>query len=112
MGKECQRVDVVFDVYRDASIKDVERNRRSTGQLTLQKIIPNFPIKQWTLLLSSSHNKNMIIEFLIGQWKKQLNLKKSMEKEWTKNFNFNTELNHLPSVTFCVLVNNLLSNDI
>ena len=74
IGKECKRVDVVFDVYRDVSIKDVERNRRSTGQLTLQKIIPNSPIKQWTLLLSSNHNKNMIVEFLIGQWKNQLNL--------------------------------------
>ena len=32
-GARADRIDVVFDVYRDQSIKNVERNRRSRGQL-------------------------------------------------------------------------------
>ena len=45
-----------FGVYLDNSIKDVERNRRSCGELKLQQIIPDAEIKQWALLLSSNDN--------------------------------------------------------
>ena len=74
IGASAKRIDVVFDVYIDKSIKDVERNRRSSGQLTLQQIIPSSVIKQWNLLLSSNHNKTMLIEFLVDQWKQQSQL--------------------------------------
>ena len=57
-SKAAKRIDVVFDVYVDNSIKDVERSRRSKGELKLKKIIPSAKIKQWNLLLSSNGNKN------------------------------------------------------
>ena len=41
IGRDSSRIDVVFDVYLDNSIKDVERNRRSCGKLKLQQIIPD-----------------------------------------------------------------------
>ena len=74
VGASAKRIDVVFNVYIDKSIKDVERNRRSSGQLTLQQIIPSSVIKQWNLLLCSNHNKTMLIEFLVNQWKQQSQL--------------------------------------
>ena len=34
LGKNASRINAVFDVYHQNSIKDVERNRRSQGELT------------------------------------------------------------------------------
>lgn len=68
-GKMATRIDVVFDVYLDNSIKDVERNRRSHGELSVQQIVPSAEIKQWNLLLSSNQNKNKLTEFIVTEWK-------------------------------------------
>ena len=51
-GKCVSRIDVVFDVYKENSVKDVERARRSNGRLVLKQIVPSSPIKQWSQLLS------------------------------------------------------------
>jgi hypothetical protein len=69
-GARAARIDVVFDVYRDLSIKNVERNRRSRGQLLFKKIIATAEIKQWGSFLSSNENKNALVEFIVSQWKK------------------------------------------
>ena len=45
-GVRASRIDVVFGVYRDLSIKNVERNRRSKGQLLFKKIVASSEIKQ------------------------------------------------------------------
>ena len=60
IGRDSSRIDVVFDVYLDNSIKDVERNRCSCGELKLQQIIPDAEIKQRALLLSPNDNKNNV----------------------------------------------------
>ena len=44
-GKFASRIDVVFDVYKENSIKDVERARRSSGDLVLKQIVPTSKIK-------------------------------------------------------------------
>ena len=67
IGQNSERIDVAFDVYRDSSIKDIERNRSSSGNLTLQQKIPTLPIKQWNLLLPSNHNKNRLVKFIVDQ---------------------------------------------
>ena len=72
--KNAKRIDVVFDVYLDNSIKDVERNRRSHGELMLNQILPTFQIKQWNLLLSSNSNKNKLTQFIVNKWKSLGNL--------------------------------------
>ena len=46
IGISASRIDVVFDVYRDLSIKNVERNTRSKGQLLFKKIVASSEIKQ------------------------------------------------------------------
>ena len=65
IGRDSSRIDVVFDVYLDNSIKDVERNRRSCGELKLQQIIPDAEIKQLALVLLSNDNKNKLIRFIV-----------------------------------------------
>ena len=67
IGQNSERIDVAFDVYRDSSIKDIEKNRSSSGNLTLQQKIPTSPIKQWNLLLLSNHNKNRLVKFIVDQ---------------------------------------------
>ena len=59
--------NVVFDVYEDNSIKDLDRIRRSCDELNLCQIIPEAEIKQWGLLLSSNDNKNKLVEFIRNQ---------------------------------------------
>ena len=70
LAKAAQRVDIVFDVYKDISIKDVERNRRSHGELKLNQIVSSADIKQWGLVLSSNDNKNKLVRFVVTEWKK------------------------------------------
>ena len=45
LGKDSERIDVVFDVYRVEPIKNAERIRRGTANLLFQKILPNQQIK-------------------------------------------------------------------
>ena len=64
-----KRINVVFDVYRDLSIKNVERKRRSKDQLLFKSIIATSQIKQWGSFLSCNKNKNSLVEFFVSQWK-------------------------------------------
>ena len=77
--KNAQRIAVVFDVYLDNSIKDVERNRRSHGELMLKQILPASQIKQSNLLLSSNSNKNKLTPFIVNEWKSLGNLLGNIE---------------------------------
>ena len=66
-GSSSKRTDVVFDVYENNSIKDVERNRQSSGKLSMQKLLRNMEIKKWSLLLSWNGNKNKSVNFIVNQ---------------------------------------------
>ena len=68
-GKLASRIDVVFDEYRDVFIKNIERHRRSRGQLSFKQIVGSAEIKQFGLFLSSNENKNALIQFIVDQWK-------------------------------------------
>ena len=68
-GSKVARIDVVFDVYCDLSIKNVERKRRSKDQLLFKSIIATSQIKQWGSFLSCNKNKNSLVEFFVSQWK-------------------------------------------
>ena len=51
VGKDTERIDVVFDVYRLQYIKSTEKNRTACGNLPFQQILPTAEIKQWNLFL-------------------------------------------------------------
>lgn len=65
-----QRIDIVFDVYLDSSIKNAERVHRAVGKLQFKNIIGSQLIKQLGAFLSSSNNKKALIEYLVNEWDK------------------------------------------
>ena len=68
-SSKAARVDIVFDVYRDDSIKLAERGHRSVGTIQFKQIIGAAPIKQWGSFLSDGKNKEELIRFLVRRWK-------------------------------------------
>ena len=65
------RVDVVFDKYREVSIKNVERMKRvsTSDGVQYKNILPAYTVKSWNKLLSVTANKPEIVKFLVSQWK-------------------------------------------
>ena len=69
-GVRSHRIDVVFDTYREDSIKNAERsNRGSTTGIQFRDMMPGHRIQQWRTFLSSSANKANLIRFLVAEWK-------------------------------------------
>ena len=65
VGSESYRIDVVFDVYADVSIKNAERvNCGSDNGLLFSNIVAGHKIKQWRRLLSSPKSKANLIKLL------------------------------------------------
>ena len=69
LGKQSDTINLVFDVYRDESIKNAERIRRGEGNLVFQNLISSQPVKQWNTFLMSSKNKRELINFFVDEWK-------------------------------------------
>ena len=70
-GTMSNRIDVVFDTYKDLSIKNIERSRRGTESVTFGNILPGHKIKQFDKFLKSSASKMALIRFLADEWKKE-----------------------------------------
>ena len=69
-GSQSKRIDVVFDVYQETSIKDAERcNRGSRTSLQYKNIAPGHNVQQWRKFLGSSCNKISLIKFLVSEWR-------------------------------------------
>jgi len=69
-GDKSDQVDVVFDVYREGSIKDAERVNRGSGSgVKFRSIVAGHKIKQWRSFLSEAQNKTMLIQFITDEWK-------------------------------------------
>ena len=64
------RIDIVFDVYKDNSIKTAEREGRgeATG-LAYGNIVAGQKIQQWRRFLRSSTSKTALIKFLCQAWR-------------------------------------------
>ena len=63
------RIDIVFDIFRDESIKNVERNRRCSDTLPFKKIVGTNVIRQWNSFLGDKDNKNSLAHFLVNNWR-------------------------------------------
>lgn len=71
IGAASERIDVVFDVYRQLSIKGAERAiRGSETGIRFTNIVPGHKILQWRRLLSCNASKTKLISFIVSQWKK------------------------------------------
>ena len=67
-----RRVDVVFDLYFDVSIKNAEQCKRSSipEVVRYKNILPGYPIKSWKKISSIRSNKTEVVNFIVSEWKK------------------------------------------
>ena len=70
--KDAARIDIVFDVYKQVSVKNAKRVRRCKNKLIFKDIILTCEIKQWNDFLSSSENEKSLTNFLCEHWKKRI----------------------------------------
>ena len=71
-GKKAVCIDVVFDDFRNVSIQNLERDRRSSGnQLVFKAVVSSAVIKQRSVFLYCNDNKDAWIAFVILGWKKE-----------------------------------------
>lgn len=64
------RIDVVFDTYRDMSIKNGERTiRGEVAEVQLSHISATQLVKQWRMFLSEVKNKPSLIKFISREWR-------------------------------------------
>ena len=70
-GAESDRIDVLFDTYRDNSINNCERILRG-GEAChqLQSTTGTQLLRQWRRLLSTVNNKTSFICFIVSEWRK------------------------------------------
>lgn len=67
-----ERIDVVFDVYHDQSIKAAERaHRGSEDGVAFTKIMAGHKIHNWRRLLACTDSKTKLNTFLAENWKEQ-----------------------------------------
>lgn len=79
-GSNSQRI-VVFDVYREESIKNVEREKRvSEDGHEFRNIKPEHKIHKWHKFLAHSNNKSLFIKFIAEEWQKEKYKQKIAEK--------------------------------
>ena len=80
-GAQSHHIDVVFDVYKESSIKGAERwNRSSGGGIQFSTIASGHSTQQWRKLLGSSSNKANLVRFLVEEWKQAKHRKKLQNK--------------------------------
>ena len=80
-GVRCNRIDVVFDTYKELSIKNSERQLRGeeTGH-QLCNITSTQIVRQWRNFLTRVTNKTSLICFIVNEWKKEECREKLEEK--------------------------------
>ena len=68
-GATSSRIDVVFDEYRDISIKDAEREKRGAESGNeFRNIQPEHRVLQWRRFLLNPLNKQQLIQFIVREW--------------------------------------------
>ena len=68
-GEGSIRIDVVFAVYRDLSIKSVKRGLGSEGDsITFKNLSSGQKVKQFRSFLQNGQNRTRIIKFAVDLW--------------------------------------------
>ena len=80
-GVRCNRIDVVFDTYKELSIKNSERLLRGeeSGH-QLCNITSTQIVRQWRNFLTRVTNKTSLITFIVSEWRKEACREKLEEK--------------------------------
>lgn len=81
-GEHSPRIDVVFDVYLEQSIKNLERTRRGATEGTIfRHITPGHSVQQWRKFLACPFNKESLIQVVVEEWKHAKNREKIAGKD-------------------------------
>ena len=71
-GTDSKRIDVIFDVYKDNSIKSSKREKSgSENGHEFRNIKGDHKIHQWRKFLSNSKNKSLLIKFIAEEWQNE-----------------------------------------
>ena len=69
-GATFNRIGVVFDVYREPSIKNIERELRGSDYGNESRNIqPDHKVQQWRKFLLNPKNKKAFTEYVTREWK-------------------------------------------
>ena len=80
-GVRCNRIDVVFDTYKELSIKNSERQLRGEESAHhLVNITSTQIVRQWRNFLTGVSNKTSLITFIVNEWRKESCRQKLEEK--------------------------------
>ena len=81
-GKGSNRVDVVFDAYRDISIKSAQRELRGESDaITFKNVAAGQKVKQFKNFLRNGDNKTSLIRFVVKHWQKPPSRERLEDKE-------------------------------
>ena len=63
----------MFDVYKDVSIKNAERQSRSNSveAIVYKTLFPSQVVQQWDSFKASPVNKSNLIRFITSEWRKE-----------------------------------------
>ena len=87
-GTDSQRIDVVFDVYRDCLIKNADRERRrSESGHEFRNTKADHKVHQWRKVLTNSKNRSLLIKFITEEWQKEKYV--GGGERWKENFGNN-----------------------
>lgn len=76
-----KRVDVIFDVYRENSIKNAEREQRGAEYGNeFRNIQPDHKVQQWRKFLLNPQNKTALTKFVTKEWKQDKYRRKLTDK--------------------------------
>jgi len=70
-GSNSTRIDVIFDVYKENSIKNAEREKRGAefGN-ECRNIQSEHEVQQWRKFLLNPKNKKAFTEFVVKEWRR------------------------------------------
>ncbi|XP_068747406.1 uncharacterized protein [Montipora capricornis] len=81
-GEGSNRVDVVFDVYRDIAIKSAERELRGESDaITFKNLAAGQKVKQFKDFLGNGDNKTSLVRFFVEHWQNTPSRKRLEDKE-------------------------------
>ena len=80
-GASSKRIDVIFDVYRENSIKNTEREHRGAEYGNeFRNLQPDHKVQQWRKFLLNPQNKKALTIFVTKEWKQDKYRRKLTDK--------------------------------
>ena len=81
-GEGSNRVDVIFDVYEDISIKSAERELRGESDaISFKNLAADLKVKQFKNVLRNGDNKTSLVRFVVKHWQKTPSRERLKDRE-------------------------------